>query len=319
MHKLYRKPTDRQAYLHNSSYHPNSTKRGIPYSQALRIKRICTETKELENNLENLKTTLISRGYDQNYIEKEFVKARKITREAALIYKEKNKGSIKSPFITTYNKHNPKIQEIINNNWNLLNLDQETSQKFVEKPIVVYRRNKNLRDIIGQTTIINNKVQREKQRPTGGCKPCKPDASNLCCKQLSKANTITSTVNNKTFKIYHTTNCKSTNIIYVMECIKCRIQYVGKSEPPFEIRINGHRSDATNPTLGKKIIPASKHFHDQHHNFNRDAKFTIVEQIQDQRKTKEEKRQLLLKRENIWITNLGTLNPRGFNIKLNKV
>ena len=104
-----------------------------------------------------------------------------------------------------------------------------------------------------------------------------------------------------------------------MECIKCRIQYVGKSEPPFEIRINGHRSDATNPTLGKKIIPASKHFHDQHHNFNRDAKFTIVEQIQDQRKTKEEKRQLLLKRENIWITNLGTLKPRGFNIKLNKV
>ena len=67
--RLYRKPTDRQSYLHNYSYHPNATKRGIPYSQALRMKRICSEVSELTMNLNNLKSTLKSRGYNEHTIE----------------------------------------------------------------------------------------------------------------------------------------------------------------------------------------------------------------------------------------------------------
>ena len=43
---IYRKQTDRQYYVDTQSEHPNLLKDSIPYSQALRIKRICCSQQE---------------------------------------------------------------------------------------------------------------------------------------------------------------------------------------------------------------------------------------------------------------------------------
>ena len=42
---LYKKPTDCQNYFYAKSAHPFSLKKSIPYSQALKIKRICSTFK----------------------------------------------------------------------------------------------------------------------------------------------------------------------------------------------------------------------------------------------------------------------------------
>ena len=51
---IYSKPTDQKAYLHAKSYHPKCTKEAISYSQALRIKRICSDESDYQLNSKNL-------------------------------------------------------------------------------------------------------------------------------------------------------------------------------------------------------------------------------------------------------------------------
>ena len=81
---LYTKPTDRQSYLRNKSYHPTSCKRSIAYSQALRIKRICSEPSEFEKHTTTLSKKLVDRGYDQRMINHQINKARQSDRKKQL-------------------------------------------------------------------------------------------------------------------------------------------------------------------------------------------------------------------------------------------
>ena len=59
---LYSKPTDTHQLLNRTSCHPNHTKKGIPYSQALRMRRICSEDGFFENRVADLKTWLLGRA-----------------------------------------------------------------------------------------------------------------------------------------------------------------------------------------------------------------------------------------------------------------
>ena len=101
-----------------------------------------------------------------------------------------------------------------------------------------------------------------------------------------------------------------------MECRKCHIQYVGKIETQFNQRLNNHRNNAYRPK--PDTIPACRHFSDNNdHDFNKDAKFTLIEQIHDRTRSLKQKQHTILQRENFWITELRTLSPHGLNQELN--
>ena len=148
---------------------------------------------------------------------------------------------------------------------------------------------------------------------TGKCDPCNSTRC-LYCQQLISTTTFRSNQTSKTFKIYHRVNCKRSFVIYVLECYICNIQYVGKSETPFNIRLNNHRKDVKNPNA----IPACKHFIRQDHDFNNHGKIIIIEQLRNIRKTSTETlKERLKQRENFWIMKLETLAPLGLNQDLN--
>ena len=313
-YKIFKKPTDRSLYLHNTSYHPNNLKNNIPYGQALRLKKICTNHDEYNKSLFKMKEAFLKRGYQNEHLDKQFDKVKTKNRDDLLKYNTSEKQQ-RIAFITTYNKNLPPIRNMIEKHWNILKINDKFKDTFKTPPVIAYRRNKNLRDLLGQTTISNNKVSRCKPNNNGKCKPCLTRTGNLCCKQVSSTNTFTSNQTKRSYQIYHNVNCKSSFIIYLLECRQCKTQYIGKSENPFNQRLNNHRSNAYKPR--PETIPACKHFNQPNHDFNKDAKFTIIEQIK--RNETEKRKRIILQRENFWIKELKTLTPHGMNQELNLV
>ena len=101
---------------------------------------------------------------------------------------------------------------------------------FEEPPVVAYRRCRNLRDLIGGNKLVNDKCPKPEAKHTiKKNEPCRIKEGSLCCKQMLDTNQFSSQVTGKSYKIYHHVNCKSSNIIYLMDCSKCHKQYVGKA------------------------------------------------------------------------------------------
>ena len=110
-------------------------------------------------------------------------------------------------------------------------------------------------------------------------------------------------------------NCRTTWLVYLLTCKKCSIQYVGKTEWPFNERLNKHRFDVS-VTDAQEV---DTHFNLPNHDFDRDAKFTLIEKLKNLEGVKETKRNSILKRENFWIKELKTLQPYGLNAYLNRI
>jgi hypothetical protein len=70
-----------------------------------------------------------------------------------------------------------------------------------------------------------------------------------CCLQLQHAQVVHSKTTGKEYKIFCNVNCKTPNVVYLLDCHVCGSQCVGESVQPFNKRMNGHRSDLTKKTL----------------------------------------------------------------------
>ena len=58
---LYVKPTDSHQYLKSNSCHPFHCKKGLPYSQVLRLNRICSETNSFDKRCNDLERFLLEK------------------------------------------------------------------------------------------------------------------------------------------------------------------------------------------------------------------------------------------------------------------
>ena len=91
---LYKKPTDRQSYLHANLEHPRSLKESVPYTQALRVKRICSTNSEFEAHINTIKDQFVKRGYEKTLIENHIEKVAKLDRSVLLAEQNKSKKAL---------------------------------------------------------------------------------------------------------------------------------------------------------------------------------------------------------------------------------
>ena len=159
------------------------------------------------------------------------------------------------------------------------------------------------------------KILKAKPPRLTGCSPCLSSIKNKCCRQIAESKTFQSDQTRESFEIRHKLNCRSRNCIYLGYCIKCsKNQYVGKSEPPANLRFNTHRHDVSS----ENGLTFDKHFDQKDHDFDHHARFVLIEQIKNHRNlSKLENRRILEQREDFWIQKLKTLAPLGLNDRLN--
>ena len=119
----------------------------------------------------------LSRINDTRSILQDHLHEKKISQRIALVF--------------TYYQTLPPVGPVISKHWHILQSNPEREEKFSERPVVAYRRSKNLREMIDSNTISNNKVVKPSIN-SGKCKPCLSRSDCQCCKQLIETRTFSS-------------------------------------------------------------------------------------------------------------------------------
>ena len=102
---VFYKPTDSHSYLLYSSSHPSHVKNSIPFSQFLRLRRLCGDDSDFSEKSEAMCQFFDKRGYPVSVVQAGHHRAQQIDRQSALQTAEKE-NTDRIPFTPTFHPHN---------------------------------------------------------------------------------------------------------------------------------------------------------------------------------------------------------------------
>ena len=109
--RVHYKPPDSHSYLLYSSSHPSHVKDSIPYSQLLRLRRLCSEDSDFSLKSEEMCLFFDKRGYPTSVVQAGHHHAQQTDRQTALQMSQKENNRI--PFTFTFHPHNHAVKSII--------------------------------------------------------------------------------------------------------------------------------------------------------------------------------------------------------------
>ncbi|OCT55832.1 hypothetical protein XELAEV_18003247mg [Xenopus laevis] len=314
---LYRKPTDTNGFILNSSCHHKKWLNNIPLSQFNRAKRNCSRTIDYEKECQVLQNQFREKGYKENIIMEAKKRCDQMNRKDMLENTKNKKSKINNDhisFITTYNQSKNKFEKILKKHWHILRNDKDLSNYLTKNPRILYKKPQTIKQILVPSCI---PVEKKQTRtfltqdtvgfyPCGNCKACK-----TCQTTNKKCKSYTSKVTNMTYNIKSFITCSSTNIIYLLEC-PCGLQYVGRTGRSLKTRLREH---IYNIKKGVMTHSVSAHFTSYHNSDPSLLSFMgIVHKKAHWRGS--DIINLISREETTWIHKLQTLAPKGLNIEI---
>ncbi len=299
---LFTKPTDTHDYLHYKSSHPKSCKDSGPYSQLLRVKRICSRNEDCQRHQENILGHYSRRGYPQTILHQNRDKANNPTPPRA-------EPRTRMPLVLTYNACNPNILGIFRKHWPTLSVSPLCSEIFQEPPMLAHKRTKNLKDLLVRSQINtgHTPTQTPTQRTTN--QETIPSCTIRNCKSciMLLPGPIASSKTGESFPVNRGIKCATRNVVYVITCQKCKKQYVGETKRAVGLRLKEHHLDVRK----EKTSPVAQHFNLPGHSVN-DIRGQIIVRIYknpNRYETTLYRKQM----ERVWMHKLKTLDPFGIN------
>ena len=160
---VFYKPTDSHSYLLYSSSHPNHTKQSIPFSQFLRLRRLCSEDEDFQSKSLEMREFFVQCGYPTSLLDTAFSKASQIPRSETLGNSVTNvTDHNRTPLVLTFHPFNFKVRDVIRKNFHILKNDPETSSILSNNPLVSFRHRKNIRE-----TLVHSSLPQELSSPCG--------------------------------------------------------------------------------------------------------------------------------------------------------
>ena len=119
----------------------------------------------------------VNQGYDHQCVVKGLERAREVSRSDALNRSSKDAKAAQSerPVLAiTYHPHNIPVKNIIVKNFHMIQADVDLKELFPQPPLVAYRRDTNLRDLLVHSRLLssrgNNLAPGTHPCGTPGCK-----------------------------------------------------------------------------------------------------------------------------------------------------
>ena len=286
------KDTDSHSYLHHLSSHPRHCKGGLPYSQLLRFRRLCSDGTHFFEKAMEMKSFFEMRGYSPASVEQDLEKERNLHQRGALQKNTTVDNANRIPLVLTYHPLNNRIKRILLDNFSILTNDPATNNIFPEPPLFAYRRDQNLRGMLVNT------ADRNLPNPRPGSFPCHRARCRTCQHITADTNLPCP---NCSIKIKESFTCQISNLIYCISCRRCQALYIGETGRTLRERFGEHLRSVTKNMPG---FPVAEHFNNHGHSLY-DADVRGVKLCDSNKQRKRQEMRLIFK--------IGTSQPRGLN------
>ncbi|XP_078362687.1 uncharacterized protein LOC144646860 [Oculina patagonica] len=259
---IHYKENDTHSYLNYFSSHPVRCKQSIPFSQLLRLKRICSEADDFNEKSNEMVSYFLYRKYPPHVVNQALNKVASISRDDLLQQTptQRASGQPTIPLVLTYHPSNAQVKNIMTKNLGLLKDDPQTGEIFQPVRILcAYRRDSNLRDALVRSTLGDERTVAD--RADFGTSPCARPRCKTC--DYTNANPVINTPGGS-IHVRQRYTCTTAHAVYMIQCRACAKCYIGETGRRLADRFREHlRSIAI-----QSDAPVAEHFNLPGHTTN---------------------------------------------------